>query len=82
MQKFGLFLIVASFFPWVAIATVVPFLALSVGQKGLLVTALLVLGELLFWLGTVLLGKQVVQRYGKYLKRFMRFIWWRKIKKD
>jgi len=62
MQKLGLILIIVSFSPWLAIAIIVPFLPISVAQKALLVPALLVLAEVLFWLGALLLGKEVVQK--------------------
>jgi hypothetical protein len=55
MQKLGLILIVLSFLPWVAIPLVVPFLPL-----------LLVVAEILFWLGVLLVGKEVTQRYRQY----------------
>ncbi len=66
MQKLGLILIVLSFLPWVAIAFVVPFLPLSVAQKALVVPVLLVVAEILFWLGVLLVGKEVAQRFRRY----------------
>ncbi|MBW4447982.1 MAG: transporter suffix domain-containing protein [Spirirestis rafaelensis WJT71-NPBG6] len=66
MQRLGLILIVLSFLPWVAIAFVVPFLPLSAAQKAVSVPLLLVLAEILFWLGVLLLGKEVAQRYRQY----------------
>jgi hypothetical protein len=66
MQKLGLILIVLSFLPWVAIPLVVPFLPLSVAQKAASVPVLLVVAEILFWLGVLLVGKEVTQRYRQY----------------
>jgi hypothetical protein len=66
MQRLGLILIVLSFLPWIAIVLVVPFLPLSVAQKAASVPLLLVLGEILFWLGVLVVGKQVAQRYQQY----------------
>jgi hypothetical protein len=66
MQRLGLILIVLSFLPWVAIAFVVPFLPLSAAQKAVSVPVLLVLAEILFWLGVLLVGKEVAQRYRQY----------------
>ena len=86
MQKLGLILIIVSFSPWLAIAIIVPFLPISVAQKALLVPALLVLAEVLFWLGALLLGKEVVQKYRRYLSfRYLRIHlkrFWRKINKN
>ncbi|AFZ58899.1 transporter suffix domain-containing protein [Anabaena cylindrica FACHB-243] len=67
MKKLGLVLIIVSFFPWLAIAIIVPFLPISVAQKALLIPALLVLAEVIFWLGVLLVGKEVAQRYKRYL---------------
>ncbi|MFM7365174.1 MAG: transporter suffix domain-containing protein [Cuspidothrix sp.] len=86
MQKLGLGLMIISFLPWLIIAVILPFLPISLGQKGLLVPALLVLAEVLFWLGALLLGKEVVQKYRRYLSlRYLRILvkrWKQKQKKD
>ncbi|MBW4570025.1 MAG: transporter suffix domain-containing protein [Tolypothrix carrinoi HA7290-LM1] len=66
MQKLGLILIVLSFLPWVAIPFVLPFLPLSAAQKALAIPVLLVLAEIFFWLGLLLVGKEVAQRYRQY----------------
>ncbi|MTJ52180.1 transporter suffix domain-containing protein [Anabaena sp. UHCC 0253] len=66
MQKLGLVLIIVSFLPWLAIALIVPFLPISVAQKAILVPALLVFAEVIFWLGALLVGKEVVQKYRRY----------------
>jgi hypothetical protein len=66
MQRLGLILIVLSFLPWVAIPLVVPFLPLSAAQKAICVPVLLVLAEIFFWLGVLLVGKEVAQRYRQY----------------
>ncbi|QYX31592.1 transporter suffix domain-containing protein [Sphaerospermopsis torques-reginae] len=75
MQKLGLVLIIVSFLPWLAIALILPFLPLAVAQKALLVPALLVLAEVIFWLGALLVGKEVIQRYRRYLNfRYLRIL--------
>jgi len=66
MQRLGLILIVLSFLPWLAIAFILPFLPLSVAQKAISVPVLLVLAEILFWLGVLVVGKEVAQRYRQY----------------
>jgi hypothetical protein len=67
MQKLGLFLIVFSFLPWVAILLVVPLLPLAIAQKALLVPVLAVVGEVAFWVGLVLVGKEAATKYRRYL---------------
>lgn len=75
MQKLGLVLIIISFLPWLIIAVIVPFLPISLGQKGLLIPALLILAEVLFWLGALLVGKEVVQKYRRYFNfRYLRIL--------
>ncbi|MCV3216222.1 transporter suffix domain-containing protein [Plectonema radiosum NIES-515] len=66
MQRLGLILIVLSFLPWVAIPFVLPFLPLSVAQKAASIPVLLVIAEIMFWLGVLLVGKQAAQRYRQY----------------
>jgi hypothetical protein len=85
MQKLGLVLIIISFLPWLIIAVVLPFLPISITQKALLVPALLVLAEVLFWLGALIVGKEVVQKYRRYLNlRYLQILlkrWRRKNRK-
>jgi len=45
----------------------VPFLNWSTGTKAGAVTALIVLGEVTFWVGGLLLGREVVKKYRQYL---------------
>ncbi|MBD1897812.1 transporter suffix domain-containing protein [Coleofasciculus sp. FACHB-129] len=79
MQKLGIFLIVFSFLPWVAILSVVPLLPLAIAQKAILVPILAVVGEVAFWVGLVLVGKEAATKYRAYLNP--RAIW-RKVKKS
>ena len=85
MQKLGLVLIIISFLPWLIIAVIVPFLPISLAQKAILVPALLVMAEVLFWPGTLLVGKEVVQKYRRYLSfRYLQILlkrWRRKHRK-
>ncbi|GCL39221.1 hypothetical protein SR1949_43440 [Sphaerospermopsis reniformis] len=83
MQKLGLVLIIVSFLPWLAIALILPFLPLAVAQKALLVPALLVFAEIVFWLGALLVGKEVIQRYRRYLNfRYLRILLKRRKRKN
>ncbi|MBD1838559.1 MULTISPECIES: transporter suffix domain-containing protein [unclassified Coleofasciculus] len=78
MQKLGIFLIVFSFLPWVAILLVVPLLPLAIAQKAILVPILAVVGEVAFWVGLVLVGKEAATKYRAYLNPGAI---WRKVKK-
>ena len=73
MQKLGLFLFVLSFVPWLVILFVVPFLPLDLTQKATLSVFLGVGAEVCFWISVVLLGKEVVTKYRRYLHP--RYLW-------
>nr|WP_290228250.1 transporter suffix domain-containing protein [Trichocoleus desertorum] len=66
MQKLGLVLVGVSFLPWAAIAFVLPWLPITRTQKTLLIPVLLVLAEILFWLGLLIVGKEAAQRYRQF----------------
>jgi ABC-type nickel/cobalt efflux system permease component RcnA len=46
---------------------VVPFLPLSLTQKGISVTVLVIGMEITWWAAVAIVGKQVISKYGKYL---------------
>jgi hypothetical protein len=73
MQKLGLFLFIVSFLPWVAILFIVPFLPLDISQKTAINVVLVVVAEVCFWLSVLLLGKEVVTKYRRYLNP--RYLW-------
>ncbi|MEG4105378.1 transporter suffix domain-containing protein [Microcoleus sp. S13_C5] len=73
MQKLGLFLLIVSFLPWLAVFFVVPFLPLDITQKTTLSVVLAVGAEVCFWISVVLLGKEVVTKYRRYLHP--QFLW-------
>lgn len=73
MQKLGLFLFIVSFLPWVAILFVVPFLPLSIAEKTTIDVVLAVVAEVCFWISVMLLGKEVVTKYRRYLNP--RYLW-------
>ena len=73
--KLGLVLIVTAGLAWVAIL-VVPFLACDVTPKALIVTSLVIVSEVIFWLGIVLAGKELAHRYRRQLNPIE---WWRKV---
>ncbi len=62
IAKLGVGLAIGSFIPWLLLL-VLPFLPLSVGQKAVGVGVLLGVAEVMFWVGVVLAGQEVVRRY-------------------
>ncbi len=58
MLRLGIVLILLSFLPWVALPAV-PWLANEGGSQVRLAAALVILGEVLFWPGVFLAGKEV-----------------------
>jgi hypothetical protein len=64
--KIGLTLVIVCV-PFFLAIPVIPFLKLSSGAKITLSTILLVAGEILFWTGGLLLGKELVTKYKSYL---------------
>lgn len=57
MKTFGIILIALSFVFWAALGGV-PFLPVSTWWKGLVVTALLIAAEIIFWLGCFMAGAE------------------------
>jgi ABC-type Na+ efflux pump permease subunit len=60
--KLGVGLAIGSAIPWLLLLALA-FLPLSIGQTAISAAALIVLAEVMFWLGAVLAGTAVVQRY-------------------
>jgi len=46
---------------------VVPFLPLSLAQKGVTVTAIVIGMEVTWWVGLAIIGKELITKYKKYL---------------
>ena len=61
-KKLGIILIVISFILWIFILGA-PWLPMSTTLKASMVAILIVLGEVFFWGGTVLVGKDIVKKY-------------------
>ncbi|MGE5655088.1 MAG: transporter suffix domain-containing protein [Actinomycetota bacterium] len=73
LQKVGVFLFVLSFIPWVIIIFLLPLVSLPVAQKAIVGTVLAVFAEACFWLSVIILGKEVVTTYRRYLSP--RYLW-------
>jgi hypothetical protein len=77
MQKLGLCLIVGSFLPWLAVPYV-SLLPLAIAQKAALVPLLVIVAEVSFWLGFLIVGQEAATKYRRY---FSPRSLWRKLKK-
>ena len=64
--KLGIILIVVANL-FLGSILLVPFIEVSLSHKGSISFALFVIGEILFYLGLFLLGKEMAQKYRKYL---------------
>lgn len=65
-KRIGVFLVVMSFV-FYGLIPVLPFLPLASSVKLASAPILALLGELVFWPGGILLGREVVDRYKRYL---------------
>lgn len=74
--RFGMVLLILAVVCWI-IALIVPFTPFTIGIKTVVVTISIIIGEILFWVGAVLVGKEVVTKYKHYLNPKN---WWRKNK--
>lgn len=61
-KRIGVILIILSVGLWVAIL-LVPYLPFSTAVKLLISSSLIVLAEILFWVGGIILGKEVMKKY-------------------
>ncbi|HBV97455.1 MAG TPA: hypothetical protein DEF36_10470 [Desulfotomaculum sp.] len=65
-KKLGIALVAASFFLYGGVL-LVPFTPLSTGTKIAVSAALAVSGEISFWVGGIILGREVIKKYKRYL---------------
>lgn len=72
MRKVGIGLLIVSFVPW-GLAFAIPFMALPLSQKAAIAAALFIVAEVMFWIGVLIVGKEVADRYRQWLNP--RFIW-------
>ncbi|MQR97315.1 transporter suffix domain-containing protein [Fictibacillus phosphorivorans] len=61
-KKIGITFIILSFVLWILIP-VIPFLSLGAGVKTAIVSGLFIGGEVFFWLGALLAGKDIVKNF-------------------
>jgi hypothetical protein len=60
--KWGVVLLIVCVLAFLA-SPVVPFLAIGEGSKVIVATVLFVIGEATFWVGAILVGKELVNKY-------------------
>jgi ABC-type Na+ efflux pump permease subunit len=74
-KNWGWGLVIISFIPWLSVAAL-PWLPLTNSQRLLASAVLIVMAEVLFWLGALIVGKQAINRYRQHLNwRSIRRIW-------
>ena len=73
--RIGLSLIVISCLLWAAILAV-PILPLSIASKATTATILVIISEVLFWVGILLTGKELAHRCRRQLNPYY---WWQQI---
>jgi hypothetical protein len=66
IKKIGIFLVILSCVLYGGLFFV-PFAPYTAGTKAVISTALVVSGEASFWVGALILGKEIVTRYRKHL---------------
>lgn len=64
--KLGIGFLALSVLCWL-IAAIVLLMPFSLGMKASMITGSLVAGEILFWVGALFAGKEVVSKYRSYL---------------
>ncbi len=68
LVKVGIVLISLACVAWLTVV-IIPFLPWSLALKGGAIAGVLVAGEILFWLGTLCVGKELLAKYKAYLTR-------------
>ncbi len=76
-HKLGFSLIIVSSLLW-GVVFLVPILPLSLAQKSLTSTGLILISEAIFWLGILLSGKELAHRYRQNCNPYY---WWQKVGK-
>jgi ABC-type dipeptide/oligopeptide/nickel transport system permease component len=74
-SKLGVCSIVISCLLWLSIVAI-PLLPGSIAHKATITASLIILSEVTFWLGILLAGKELAQRYHRKLNPYY---WWQQI---
>jgi hypothetical protein len=66
ITKLGIILAIGSVIPWLLLL-VLPFLPLSLTERANVAAGLVVIAEVMFWLGAILTGQEIVRRFRQKL---------------
>ncbi|MFJ7678952.1 transporter suffix domain-containing protein [Peribacillus sp. NPDC097264] len=64
--KIGMVLLMLSLLTWL-IPVVAPFTPFSTNIKAMIIGGAIIIAEIMFWVGAILVGKEVAARYKSYL---------------
>jgi hypothetical protein len=64
--NFGLFLIILSSLLYASLI-IIPFLKIPISIKLGITPAVVIVGEIIFWIGGILVGKEIITKYKKYI---------------
>ena len=64
--KIGMVLLALSLLTWL-IPVVAPFTSFSTNTKAMIIGGAIIIAEIMFWIGAILVGKEVAARYKGYL---------------
>lgn len=80
-KNWGWGLVIISFIPWLLVPTL-PWLPLANSQRLFASAVLIVMAEVIFWLGALIVGKQAISRYRKHFNwRSIKRIWQKLVKR-
>lgn len=64
--KIGMVLLIMALLTWI-IPVVAPFTPFSTNAKAMIIAGAIIVAEVIFWIGAILVGKEVAARYKSYL---------------
>ncbi|MBW8350164.1 transporter suffix domain-containing protein [Bacillus sp. IITD106] len=64
--KLGIGLLILSLLIWL-IPVITPFMPLSIKMKASIITGSIIVSEIIFWVGALLVGKEVARKFKSYL---------------
>jgi 4-amino-4-deoxy-L-arabinose transferase-like glycosyltransferase len=64
-KKLGYILLILSFL-FYGLILIVPFLSITLTVKSVITTVLIIIGEICFWVGGIILGKELINKYRKW----------------
>lgn len=66
LSKIGTGLLIVGSLCWL-IPVIVPFTALTIQSKAIIIPIAIVCAEVMFWAGALLVGKEIIGKYKRYL---------------